>query len=304
MTGLFQDLRYTLRQLRKNRGFAAVSILTLALGIGATTVIFSVFYNLRFDGFAAKDPSQLVVPVMQSAEGSVQAKPMYISLSELDSIREQNHVFRSIVGYSSSTIMLVGDGTQTYQFYNTRVTSDALEFYGISPLLGRGIAPGDGMPGAPPVFVMNYKTWQSSFNGDPKILGKEYTVNGELRTLVGIMPPRFQAYGSLPQVWIPITWTHDSQPVALGSSDQGPQVALLARLKPGVTLQMASADLDVIVKRLAVLHPNDFPKHFTASVESAGDFLMGPGGAKLDRVIAPMDQSFASTTRRTYPHQH
>jgi hypothetical protein len=78
MKGLFQDLRYTLRQLRKNPGFAAVSILTLALGIGAMTVIFSVFYNLRFDGFAAKDPSQLVVPVTESAEGSVQAKPMYI----------------------------------------------------------------------------------------------------------------------------------------------------------------------------------------------------------------------------------
>lgn len=273
MTGLFQDFRYTLRQLRKNPELTTVSILTLALGIGATTVIFSVFYNLRFDGFAAKDPSQLVVPVTQSAEGSVQARPMYISLSELDAIREQNHVFRSIVGYCSSTIMLVGDGTQTYQFYDTRVTSDALEFYGVSPLLGRGIAPRDGMPGAPPVFVMNYKTWQSSFNGNPKILGKEYTVNSERRTLVGIMPPRFQAYGSLPQIWIPIT-----QPASQGSSDQGPQLALLARLKPGVTLQMASAELDVIVKRLAVLHPNDFPKHFTASVESAGDFLIGPGG--------------------------
>ena len=278
MTGLFQDLRYTLRQLCKNPGFAAVSILTLALGIGATTVIFSVFYNLRYDGFAAKDPSQLVVPVMQSAEGSVQAKPMYISLSELDAVREQNHVFQSIVGYSSARIMLVGDGTQTDQFYDTRVTSDAFEFYGISPLLGRGIAPGDGLPGAPHVFVMNYKTWQSSFNGDPKILGNEYTVNGEPRTLVGIMPPRFQAYGSLPQIWIPITWTHDSQPAPQGSPDQEPQVALLARLKPGITLQMASADLDVIVKRLAALHPNDYPKHFTARVESAGDFLMGPGG--------------------------
>jgi putative ABC transport system permease protein len=278
MTGLFQDLRYTLRQLRKNPGFAAVSILTLALGIGATTVIFSVFYNLRFDGFAAKDASQLVVPVMQSAEGSTHAQPLYISLSELDAIREQNHIFRSITGYSSSTIMLVGDGTQIYQFYDTRVTSDAFEFYGVSPLLGRGIAPGDGMPGAPPVFVMNYKTWQSSFNGDPKILGKDYTVNGQLRTLVGIMPPRFQAYGSLPQIWIPITWTRDSQHSDQGSSEPGPQVALLARLKPGVTLQMASADLDVVLKRLAVLHPNDFPKHFTARVESAGDFLMGPGG--------------------------
>ena len=133
-------------------------------------------------------------------------------------------------------------------------------------------------PAPPPVFVMNYKTWQSSFNGDPKILGKEYIVNGEPRTLVGIMPPRFQAYGSLPQIWIPITWTPDSQLPAQRSSDQGPQVALLARLKPGVTLQMASADLDLVVKRLAVLHPNDFPKHFAASVESAGDFLMGPGG--------------------------
>jgi predicted permease len=275
---LARDFRHALRNLRKDRRFALVAIFALALGIAASTIVFSVFYNLFFNAFAAKDANRLIVPVMQNAESVEQNNlnlsdlPLY--LSDLDVIREQNHVFENIVGYiTAGGIVLATDGPKTYQFFAARVTSDAFEFYGVPPLLGRTIAAHDGTPGASPVFVMSYTTWKGTFGGDPRIVGKDFSIDGDLRTLVGVMPPRFQAFGPQEQIWIPITRTRGA-PRSAGEF----QANLLGRLKPGVTVEAASADLDVIVHRLAALRPNDFPKHFTARVQSATDFLIGPQG--------------------------
>jgi putative ABC transport system permease protein len=199
-------------------------------------------------------------------------EPLTCSLSDLDIIRQQNHVFENIVG-SSGGIVLVGDGLKTYQFNDSRVTSDAFEFYGVPALLGRGIEPEDGKAGAPLIFVMSYKTWQDDFNGDLSALGKSYVVDGESRSLVGVMPPRFHAYGPGMQIWTPIAWNSGTS-----GSGQELRLNLLGRLRHGTTLEAASSNFEVIAKRLAAIHPNDFPKHFTARVESAEDFLMGPKG--------------------------
>jgi putative ABC transport system permease protein len=276
MENVFRDFRYAVRSLRKDKRFAVVAVFALALGIGASTVVFSVFYNLFFNAFAARDANRLVVPVIQNPENTGQAdsgvESLTLHLADLDVIREQNQVFENIVGYiTAGGIVLANDGSQLYQFYDARVTSDAFDFYGVPPLLGRGIAPEDGKPGAPPIFVMSYKTWKGAFHEDPKILGKTLTIDGDPRTLVGVMPARFQAFGSQSQIWIPITRSRDT-PRADGEFS----AEVLARLKPGVTRETASADLDVIVRRLAILHPDDFPKHFTARVLSAADFFMTP----------------------------
>jgi putative ABC transport system permease protein len=282
----FQDLRYAIRNLRKDRRFAIIAIFALALGIGASTVVFSIFYNLFFNAFAAKDANRLVVPVIQNTDSAGQsdnsAEALTLHLADLDVIREQNQVFENIVGYiTAGGIVLANDSSRMYQFYDARVTSDAFDFYGVPPLLGRGIVPDDGKPGAPPVFVMSYKGWNGNFHADPKILGKTLTIDGEPRTLVGVMPARFQAYGTQTQIWIPVTRSRDTP-----RADGEYPAEVLARLKPGVTTETASADLEVIVKRLALLHPDDFPKHFTARVLSAADFLMRPpkgwGGVSSD----------------------
>jgi predicted permease len=257
-----QDICFGLRMVRKNPGFALIAILALALGIGASTVVFSVFYNFMFNGFAARDASRLVFPVLPP-----------IRWSDLDAVREQNHAFEDIVGWTNG-IAQVSEGLQTFQFYDAHVSSDAFEFYGVPALLGRGIFPEDGKPGAPPVFVMSYKTWKSTFNGDPKILGRSYVVDGEERSLVGVMPARFQAFGPLQQIWMPTTWT-GFEP----ESDQGPTIAgLLARLKPGVSLGTATADLDLIAKRLAASHRERFPQAFTVQIQPGSDALLGPMG--------------------------
>jgi len=265
MDNLLRDFRYALRNFRKDRQFTLVAVFALAIGIGGPTVVFSAFYNLVFNAFAAKDSSRLVVPVMQ--DGS----QVYCQLSDINSIREQNHSFENVIGYTSG-FALLRDGSQTYQFNTSSVTADAFEFYGVPPLLGRSILSQDGKPGAPPVFVIGYKTWKGIFNADPKILGKNYTVNGEPRTLVGVMPQRFQAFGVLAQLWIPVTWTLD-----MPRTDQ--EFALLTRLKPGVSVETASAELDVVFKHLATLHPSDFPKQFVVRGMRANDFLMAGAGA-------------------------
>lgn len=269
MDNLILDFRYALRGLCKDRRSALIAIFALALGIGASTVVFSLFYNLLFNAFAARDANRLVVPVFQNAETGETDGSLH--LLDLDAIREQNHVFDGVVGYiTAGGIVLANDGPTRYQFHVSRVTSDAFEFYGVPPLVGRGILPDDGKPGAAAVFVMSYKTWKDDFNGDLAIVGRTFTVDGEPRTLIGIMPPRFQAFGPpLEQIWIPITRTP-----GMPSEFEKFLPSALARLKPGVSVAKASADLDAIVKRLAKTRPDDFPKRVTARVESAADSLL------------------------------
>jgi putative ABC transport system permease protein len=270
---LVRDFQYAFRNLRKDRRFVGTAVFALALGIGASTVVFSVFYNLVFNAFAAKDASRLVVPVVQDAERPGDDRSLSVPFADLDVIRNQNRVFENIVGYASVNMVLANDGPETYQLFDTRVTSDAFEFYGVPALLGRGIVPDDGKPSAPPVFVMSYRTWKGTFHEDPKVLGKILTIDGEPRLLVGVMPERFQAFGSQAEIWIPV-----SRAAGTPGAEREFSAELLARLKPGVSLQAASADLDVIVRGLAALHPTEFPKHFTVRAESATDYLLAPRG--------------------------
>jgi putative ABC transport system permease protein len=274
---LFRDFRYALRNLGKDKRFALVAIFALALGIGASTVAFSTFYNLLFKSFAARDANRLVVFSWQNAETADRPElslfPLAGPLSDLNSIRSQNKVFEDVIGYHRG-IVLLRDENENHQLYVARVTSNAFDFYGVPPLFGRGIAPADGAAGAPPVFVMSYKTWKAEFNADPKAMGKSFIVDDEPRMLVGIMPPRFQAFGALQQIWIPISDTEGASGVRRPSSVD----TMMARLKPGVGVAQASAALDLIVKRLAKNRPDDFPEHFSVRALSATDFLMGPWG--------------------------
>jgi putative ABC transport system permease protein len=277
LDSVFRDFQYAIRSLRKDRRFVGTAVFALALGIGAATVAFSAFYNLLFNAFAAKDASRLVVLSMQNADlggrSEINLVPLEGSLSDLDAIRAQSQSFEDVVG-SAHGIELLNDGKDNHQVYVAHVTGNAFEFYGVAPLLGRGIIADDAKAGATPVFVMGYRTWMEEFGADPGLVGKKFLLNGELRTLVGVMPPRFQAFGAMQQIWAPI---RDPRGAAGNASEPSVGV-IMARLRPGVKVDAASAELDVIVKRLAKSKPNEIPKHFTARVQSATDFLMGPWG--------------------------
>lgn len=258
---MWQDIRYAARTLAKTPGFTLIAALTLALGIGASTSVFSVFYNLLFNAFSAKSASRLVVPLTEKDE------PLVLPVSDVAFLRNGNHVFEDAVGYSHKQI-LITNGKEIHQVIAADVTPNAFEFYGVPALLGRSIGSEDGKADAVPVFVASYRMWQNEFNGDPAVLGKTFTVAGQLRTLIGVMPRRFQAFGALTQVWLPFT----------DALSQGEHYQILARLRPDVSLQTASAEMNVLMHRLAQLHPERYPKSTSARVISATDFLLGSYG--------------------------
>jgi putative ABC transport system permease protein len=276
---LWQDLRYALRTSWKSRGFAAVSIVTLGLGIGASTAIFSVIDNVLLEPFPYKGASRIVFPRIHDTQQGQDGGRQGYTATEFLEIAEQNHVFDGMTG-ALDDLVLYKRGEGTEQLYGARVTPGTFEFFGMPALRGRVLQPADYEPGAPPVFVMRYKTWMTRFNGDPSILGANFVLNGTSRTLVGIMPPRFGWYEA--DVLIPEKITRQAQ---TGFGGLPARWFLVGRLKPNVTIQQAEADLTVIANSLAKLYPQDYPAHFTVQVRKLGDSVVGRLEATLYTVL-------------------
>lgn len=191
--------------------------------------------------------------------------PSY-QLPEFLEIRDQNHIFEDMMGNSGLDILYTSkDGT--LQFDGQWVTPNTFEFLGMQPLLGRMITRADGDAGAAPVFAMSHRLWKKQFNSDPTLVGKTLVLNGEPRTLVSVMPPRF-LLGNV-DIWVPNNMNR-SDPV-----NKHLDFWLLGRLKPGITTQQAASDFEVIARRLAKTYPDDFPKQFTVLSKTLTDDVVG-----------------------------
>ena len=266
---LWQDLRYAMRTLWKSRGFAVVSIVTLGLGIGASTAIFSVIDNIMLSPFPYKNPGEMVFLRIVDQQSSGSLGRQGYSATEYLELEEQNHVFTATTA-AGEDLVLYKHGEGTDQLYGAHVTPGTFEFFGMPAMLGRVLQPADYEPGAPPVFVMRYKTWVTRFDGDPSILGKTLVLNDTPRTLVGIMPPRFGWYEA--DVLIPEKLTRNAKSTFAGFMANW---FFLGRLKPGVTPQQAEADVTVILQGLAKVKPDDYPQHFTVQARKLGDTVVG-----------------------------
>jgi putative ABC transport system permease protein len=274
MEMFLQDLRYAIRTLWKSRAFAAVAILTLALGIGASTAIFSVIQNVLIEPFPYPDASRLMYPSIHDTQSSQPGGRAGYSSSEFLDYAAQNHVFDRVTAASEVEVLYKrGEGTE--RLYGAEVTPGTFEFFGLPALYGRIAQPADYEPGAPPVFVMRYKTWVNQFNADPSILNKTFILNGMPRTLIGIMPPRFGWYEA--DVMFPTT----PKPGAQTSSGYSKSWFFLGHLKPGVTVKQAEADLSIIASHEAKNFPQDYPTHFTVQVSSLMDNVSGTFQATL-----------------------
>jgi putative ABC transport system permease protein len=271
------DLRYAVRTLWRNGAFSAVSIATLGLGIGAATAIFSVIDNVLLTPFPYKDARHIVFPRIHGAQQGQDDGRQGYTATEVLEFAENNHVFDGTTA-ANEDLILYKHGGGTEQFDGVDVTPGTFEFFGMSALHGRVLQPNDYEPGAPPVFVLRYKTWRERFNGDLSILNTTLVLNGTARTLVGIMPPRFGWYDA--DVFIPEKLTRD----ATGGSF--PSWFLVGRLKPGVSQQQAEADLMVIAKRLAKPYPRSYPAEFSVLVRQIGDTVIGRFEATLYTVLA------------------
>lgn len=271
----WHDLRYALRVLWKDRGFAVVSIVTLGLGIGAATAIFSVVYNILLAPFPYQGAERVVFPRIYNAQQGEGAGRQGYRPAEVLEFAENNHVFDGIAAAMGEAVRYNrGDGTEV--LVAARVTPGSFEFFGMPALHGRVMLPGDYEPTAPPVFVMRHEAWMKRFNGDPSLLGKTFVLNGTARTLVGIMPPRFGWYAA--DLYIPYKLTRDA--------NTPPFWFMLGRLKPDVSIEQAQAELTVIAQRLAKIYPEDYPKNFTVQVRRQVDSSVGRFRPTLYTVLA------------------
>ncbi len=282
METLGQDVRYALRNLRKTPGFAVIAVLTLALGIGASTAIFSVIDNILMEPFPYPDAQHYFSVLIHDTERSEPGGRAGYTGPEFLEYVEQNHVFDRVIA-NDQTDVLYRSGEGTQRFDGNYVTPGTFEFLGMPALLGRVMQPADYEPGAPPVFVLRYKTWVKSFGSDPAIVNKTFVLNGVSRTLVGIMPPRF-GWGDA-DMWIPAKPTRAAGGnVVAGAFQQ--RWFLLGHLKPGITVKEAQADFTVIAKRLATVYPTEYPKKFTVQMDSLTNLVVGRFKTTLFIVLA------------------
>lgn len=280
MGTVLQDLQYAVRTLAKSPGFAGVAIITLALGISASTALFSVIYNVLIVPFPYADSQRLMSVQVHDTERTEPGGRAAFGGPEFLDYTEQNHVFDGVIASSDQDVLYTsGEGTERFEGF--LVTPGTFEFFGMPALHGRVMQPADYEPGAPPVFVLRYKTWVSRFNQDIGILNKEFVLNGTSRTLIGIMPPRF-AWGDA-DVWIP---EKPSRAQAAAGSQFPRRWFLLGHLRPGVSIRAAEADLDTVAHRLSTVYPKDYPKRFKIQVESLADLVVGRFRVTLFIVLA------------------
>ncbi len=259
---LARDFRFAFRGLLKDRRFAFISIFALALGIGASTAIFSVVDNALFEPFPYKDSRHLVVIRIHNRDSADREWRGAFFYPELREYMTYNHVFDAAVANVEDDIVYTAGGT-TFRFGGDYVTPGTFEFFGVPPFMGRALEPSDFQPGAPPVFVLRYAAWVSQFQADPALIGKTFNLNGISRTLVGVMAPRF-AWGGV-ELWLPRS--PDAVEVRLDGHFRR-YWGMVAHLRPGVSLREAQADLTVIAERLAILYPEEYPKRFSIEVDS------------------------------------
>lgn len=254
LDSLLQDIRYALRMVRKNPGFATVVVLTLALGIGANTAIFTIINAVMLRTLPVQRPEQLVAvgnPVLVHSWGTGTPRTDVFSYPLYREVRDNNGVFSSVLASAHLTnlrIVIEGDAENVT---GRLVTENYFQTLGVSALLGHTFSPDeDRVPGADPVLVISYGYWYRRFAGDPAVIGRKVRLNNYPFTIIGVAPPGFfgEVVGDRPDVWAPMMMQPQIMPSRPFLDDANiASVLLIGRLKPGVSMEQARANLNSIV---------------------------------------------------------
>jgi putative ABC transport system permease protein len=247
METLLKDIRYGIRGLLKRPGFTAIALITLALGIGANTAIFSVVNAVLLRPLPFQDPERLVI-VWEDATflgfpHNTPAPANYVDW------KTQNQSFTDMAASHEASFNLTGDG-EPERVLAYAVNANFFPLLGVQPLLGRGFLTEEDRPGSNKVAVLSYSLWQSRYGGDRNIVNRDILLNGEKYTVVGVMPANFQFFESDVRLWVPLALSQEEL-----ANRGGHYLKVVARLKPGVELSQAQADMEAIMRRIAADHP-------------------------------------------------
>ncbi|HEU4873605.1 MAG TPA: ABC transporter permease, partial [Pyrinomonadaceae bacterium] len=247
METIFKDIRYGLRGLLKRPGFTVIALITLALGIGANTAIFSVVNAVLLRPLPFQDPEQLVI-VWEDATFAGFPRNTPAPANYVD-WKNQNQSFADMAASHETSFNLTGDGEpERVSAYS--VTANFFPLLGVQPLLGRSFLSEEDRPGASKVAVLSYSLWQSRYGADRNILNRDILLNGEKYSVVGVMPASFQFFEKDTRLWVPIALDQEDW-----ANRGGHFLTVVARLKPGVSVSQAQADMNAIMHRIAIDHP-------------------------------------------------
>jgi len=286
------DLIYAVRMLRKNPGFAATAMLTLALGIGANTAIFSVCNAVLFKPLPYAEPDRIVMLSERQRDG----KPSNVAPANFVDWRNGSHSFTDMAAFRTSSFapyFILGGQSEASRLAGEAVSWNLFSVLGVRFMLGRNFLPEEDQPGKHRVAILSYSTWRERFGADPDIAGKAITLDNESYTVVGVLPTDFR-FGSAasdfqarsqPDIWVPLAL--DPQKLQRNSHT----LSVIARLKPGVKLVQAQAELNVIAANLAQQYPENnkeigivavpLTDQVTGSVRVALETLLGAVGLLL-----------------------
>lgn len=268
METLLKDIRYGVRGLWKRPGFTVVAVLTLALGIGANTAIFSVVNAVLLRPLQFRDADRLVM-IWEDAgflgfPRNTPAPANYVDW------KNQTQSFEDVAATAEQTFNLTGDGTPE-RVAAYAVTANFFPIFGVSPALGRGFTPDDDRPGAHKVAVISHELWQTRYASDSQIVNHDIQLDGDKYTVIGVMPAGFQFFESDVRLWVPIAF----EPEDLASRGNH-YLKVVALMKPGVTLNQAQADVSAVQARIGKDHPDEtFNGKVTAIVMPLREQLTG-----------------------------
>ena len=271
---LIQDLRFGARMIGRNPGFSSLVILTLALGIGANTAIFSVVYGVLLRPLPYAKGSDLVVLSQELPKANVHNAPF--SPQEVFDYRDMNHTLQSVVEYHSmSFLLLKNDGAERVQ--TGVVSANFFDVLGVKPILGRSFVAADETKDADAVLVLSYEYWMRHQGGDPNIVGKVFQMNNRPHTVIGVLP-QIPQYPAENDVYMPTSaCPFRSNPQTIANRRAHMLPAVFGRLKSGTSLQQAQADLSTLARQLARQYPDDHP------IEYGYDLSVSPLQKELTR---------------------
>src|SRR5688572_16431347 len=236
MRTLCQDMAYGLRMLRKRPGFTAIAALLLALGVGINTIIFSIVNAVLLRQLPVREPERIIRLNETSPQQGLSEAP--VSLPDYLDWRERNRVFEEIAVYREGAFTLSGDGPSE-RLAGASVSTSLIPLLGVQPIRGRNFEPAEARPGAAGVAILGYGVWQRRFGGDADLVGRSIRVNGQNRTVVGIMPADFK-FPTRTELWVPLELDVSK------ATRRDRFLTCIARLKPEVTIAQARGEMETI----------------------------------------------------------
>ena len=243
-----QDCRYALRMMRRAPGFTAVAILSLALGIGANTAIFSLINTLMLRPLPVRSPGELVQFLSQYPDPAEPPSNSY-AWKYYERFRDETHAFSDLIGVSPARFHLRADGIDADAIDGEYIVGNYFTMLGLTPAIGRLIGPQDDAlgSGSAAVAVLSWASWTDRFHADPSVVGRRLVVDGAPATVIGVAPRRFFGLqvGAAPEIWLPVAIEPLIQHPSRRASGEL-AMSVMARVKPGVPLGQARAELSAI----------------------------------------------------------